>query len=189
MRSLSKLLALGLVAAMAAGCGATPADRAVAASDADTAGPEQATRPYVGKPRPPVTVTLAKGADLESGVPGQLILRVRSGAPLEAVRLTVNGDEGLTVVGFKELPGTEGARHQAASFEIAATPSSGGTRYVSGLLSFQINGVAQAVPFKLPVQVGGPVTVAPVAEKPERLPARDAKGELIDSMPAETTVR
>ena len=189
MRSLSKLLALGLVTAMAAGCGATPADRAVAASGADKAGPEQEARPYVGKPRPPVTVTLAKGADLESGVPGQLTLRVRSGAPLEAVRLTVNGDEGLTVVGFKQVPATNNAGRQAASFEIAATPSSGGTRYVSRLLSFRINGVAQAVPFKLPVQVGGPVTVAPVAEKAERLPARDSKGELIDSMPAETTVR
>ena len=189
MRSLNKLVALGLVAAMAAGCGATPADRAVAVNGADTAGPAQAARPYIGKPRPPVTVTLATGASLESGVPGQLTLRVRSGAPLEAVRLTVNGDEGLTVIGFKQVPATEGARHQAARFEIAATPTSGGTRYVSGLLSFQINGVDQAVPFKLPVQVGGPVTVSPVSEKLERLPTRDAKGELIDSMPAETTVR
>jgi hypothetical protein len=189
MRSLNKLVALGLVAAMAAGCGATPADRAVAVNGADTAGPAQAARPYIGKPRPPVTVTLATGASLESGVPGQLTLQVRSGAPLEAVRLTVNGDEGLTVVGFKQVPATEAAGRQAARFEIAATPTSGGTRYVSGLLSFRINGVAQAVPFKLPVQVGGPVTVAPVAQKPERPPARDSKGELIDSMPAETTVR
>jgi hypothetical protein len=52
-----------------------------------------------------------------------------------------------------------------------------------------VNGVSQGVPFRLPVEVGGPVTVAPIQAKPERLPARDAAGELIDSMPAETTIR
>jgi hypothetical protein len=49
--------------------------------------------------------------------------------------------------------------------------------------------MSQGVPFRLPVEVGGPVTVAPVQARVERLPVRDASGELIDSMPAETTVR
>jgi hypothetical protein len=154
-------------------------------------------RPYVGKPRPPVDVSMEPGATLESGVPGRLRLQVRSRVPLDSVRLVAEGDEGLVVVGYEEVPaevpGTEGARHQsareAARFEISATPMSGGTRYLSGFLSFEVNGVSQGVPFRLPVEVGGPVTVAPLQAKPERLPARDATGELIDSMLAETRIR
>jgi hypothetical protein len=193
MKTLSRLAVLSATVVLVAGCGAAPSTQAVG-----QAGAAERARPYIGKPRPPVSVSLAPGATLESGVPGQLSLQVRAGAPLEAVRLTVEGDEGLLLVGLREapaasaggeVPGTSGAWHQAASFEVEATPTSGGTRYVSGLLSFRINGVEQAVPFRLPVQVGGPVTVEPVSAKPERLPTRDATGELVDSMPAETTVR
>jgi hypothetical protein len=190
MKFMSTLCTALVAAAVLAGCGAMPPDQSAAASGTGKTAPGQAAHPYIGKPRPPVSVTLVPGASLESGVPGQLTLQVHSGAPLEAVRLTVRGDEGLTVVGFREAAGSSSAsRQDSRSFEVSATPTSGGTRYVSGLLSFTINGVEQAVPFKLPVQVGGPVTVTPVSAKPERLPVRDSTGELIDSMPAETTVR
>ncbi|HET6593555.1 MAG TPA: hypothetical protein VFG48_11610, partial [Xanthomonadales bacterium] len=181
MTRMSRLCA-GLVASiLVAGCGPTPAEVA------------SGSRPYVGKPRPPVDVALVPGAALQSGVPGRLRLQVRSRLSLDSVRLVVEGDEGLAVVGYQEVPGTEGAWHQsageAASFEISATPMSGGTRYLSGFLSFGVAGMSQGVPFRLPVEVGGPVTVAPVQGRVERLPARGASGELIDSMPAETTVR
>lgn len=151
-------------------------------------------RPYIGKPRPPVQVFLAPGPALESGVPGQLALQVRSGAAIGAVELVVEGDDGLAVVNVREMiPGMENARiapaDGVASFEIAATPTSGGTRYLSGFLSFEVNGVRQGLPFRIPVQVAGVVTAAPVVAKPDRLPVRDAAGELIDSMQAETTVR
>ena len=198
MTGLGKLLAVAATTALMAGCGGAPSSHMGAVDTIGETRAEQGARPYIGKPQPPVAVTLAPGADLESGVPGQLSLQIRTGAPLEALRLTIEGDEGLTVVGFQEvpgapsaqeLPGTEGAWHRAASFQVSATPTSGGTRYVSGLLSFRINGVDQAVPFKLPVRVGGPVTVPKIQAKPERLPVKDSKGEFIDSMPAETTVR
>ena len=175
-------LGAGLVASiLVAGCGPTPAEVA------------SGSRPYVGKPRPPVDIALVPGAALQSGVPGRLRLQVRSRVPLDSVRLLIEGDEGLTVVGYEEVPGTEGAWHQAAgeaaSYEISATPFSEGTRYLSGFLSFEVAGMSQGVPFRLPVKVGGPVTVVPVQARPERAPARDAIGELIDSMPAETTIR
>jgi len=151
------------------------------------------SHPYVGKPRPPVDVALVPGAALQSGVPGRLRLQVRSRLSLDSVRLVVEGDEGLAVVACEEVPGTEGAWRQsageAASFEISVTPMSGGTRYLSGFLSFEVAGMSQGVPFRLPVEVGGPATVAPVQAGVERLPVRDAGGELIDSMSAETTVR
>lgn len=155
-----------------------------------------AARPSIGKPRPPVQVLLVEGPSLEAGVPGELTLQVRSRVALEAVDLVVEGDEGLALVTVTALPVTvtsDASRRlpagEAARFEIATTPTSGGTRHLSGLLSFEVNGVRQGVPFSLPVRVSGPVTLAPVAAKPERTPVRDSTGELIDSMPAETTVR
>jgi hypothetical protein len=153
------------------------------------------SRRSIGKPRPPVEVLLAPGAQLESGVPGQLTLRVRTPLGIEGIDLAVEGDEGLAVISATgEVPGTGGTWYQsdgeAARFEISATPMSGGTRYVSGLLSFTVNGVPQAVPFRVPVEVGGPVTVPAVPlRKPDREPVKDATGELVDSMSAETMVR
>jgi len=172
--------------------GVTPDEASSALTKAITV--EQPRR-SIGKPRPPVEVGLAPGIRLESGVPGQLSLWVRATSGIEGIGLEVEGDGGLAVVSAsREVPGTGGTRYQtvgeAARFEILATPMLGGTRYVSGLLSFTVNGVPQAVPFRLPVQVGGPVTVPAVrSTKPDREPVQDSTGELIDSMSAETTVR
>ena len=160
--------------------------------------PAEAVRRYIGKPRPPVTVTLAPGAALESGVPGAITLLVRTGVPISRMQIALEGDEGLAIA---EVPaGTSGTRHlatdipslavgDALSVPIRVVPTSGGTRFISGLLSFEVNGMPQGAPFSVSVRVGGPVTVAPVTSKPQRPAFRDASGELIDSMPAETTVR
>lgn len=148
-----------------------------------------------GKPRPPVEVSLLPGMELQAGVPAQLALQIRSAEQIEVTDLVVEGDDGLEVVSARrEVPGTTGTRYQtggeAARFEISAVPMSGGTRQLSGLLRFNVNGVSQAVPFRLPIEVGGPVTVPTArAQKPVREPLRDTAGGLIDSIPAETTVR
>ncbi|HET6591850.1 MAG TPA: hypothetical protein VFG48_02950, partial [Xanthomonadales bacterium] len=92
-------LGAGLVATvLVAGSSPTPAEVA------------SGSRPYVGKPRPPVDIALVPGAVLQSGVPGRLRLQVRSRVPLDSVRLVVEGDEGLAVVGYEEVPGTYGAK-------------------------------------------------------------------------------
>lgn len=164
-----------------------------AASDTKLEAP--AGRRSVGKLRPPVEVRLVPAGQLEAGVPARLALQVRSAGQIGEVELAVEGDEGLAVVSvIQEVPGTGGTRYQtegeAARFEISAVPMSGGTRQLSGLVRFTVNGVAQAAPFRLAVEVGGPVTVPePRLRKPDREPARDASGELIDSMRAETTIR
>ena len=166
MTRMGRLGAALVAGAIVAGCGATHSDTLLVTQGEAKATGETRTRPYVGKPRPPVDVVLMPGSLLESGVPGRLRLQVRSRVPLDSVRLVVEGDEGLAVVAYEEVPGTEGAWHQsageAASFEISATPMSGGTRYLSGFLSFEVAGMSQGVPFRLSVEVGGPVTVAPV---------------------------
>lgn len=148
-----------------------------------------------GKPRPPVEVSLLPGSELEAGVPARLALQIRSAERIQVTDLAVEGDEGLAVVSARrEVPGIGGTGYQSdgegVRFEIAAVPMSGGTRQLSGLLRFTVNGVEQAAPFRLAVEVGGPVAV-PVLRlrKPDREPVLDANGELLDSMPAETTVR
>jgi hypothetical protein len=152
-------------------------------------------RAYAGKPRPPVEVRLVAGESLASGVPGRLMLRVRSAIPLEDLRLDVEGDAGLALTGAprqsdadprdSRLPGVA----ESIRFEVPATPTSGGTRHVSGRVSYRIGGVAQAVPFNVAIEVAGPDTLAAVARKPAKVMVPDAAGELIDSMPAETTIR
>ena len=85
-------LGAGLVASiLVAGYGPTPTEVA------------SGSRLYVGKPRPPVDIALVPGAALQSGVPGRLRLQVRSRVPLDSVRLVVEGDEGLTVVGYSSI--------------------------------------------------------------------------------------
>jgi len=161
----------------------------------DQAIPAERARPPTGKVRPPVEVNLAPGTKLQSGVPAQLVLQVRAAAGIERIELAVEGDEGLEVVSAsRELRAGEGngspSVGEAARFEISATPTSGGTRHLSGLVTFSVNGVPQAAPFNLRVEVAGPVTVpSQTVQKPARPAARDTTGELVDSMSAETIVR
>jgi len=183
--------AAGLVAAalvMAGLSEGAAGPTAAAASDTKLGAP--AGRRTAGKLRPPVDVRLVPVGQLEAGVPARLALQVRSAAQIEVLDLAVEGDEGLAVISStEEVPGTGYQTDgEAARFEISAVPMSGGTRHLSGLLRYTVNGVAQAVPFSLRVEVVGPVTEPPRAIlKPTRPAVRDTTGELVDSMPAETT--
>jgi hypothetical protein len=189
------IVAGSALAAAGQSSGPVPASARGPVEQASGTGGSERSQGYPGKPRPPVEVTLVPGASLESGVPGLLVLQVRSTAPLEGLGLDVTGDAGLTVVGppravaapsIEAPAATEGAR---ARFEVSITPTSGGSRHISGLATYRVDGVMQAAPFNLTLDVGGPVTVPATSRKPERVPVRDSTGELVDSMPAETTVR
>lgn len=186
--AVSLIMAAGV---LLAGCGrAAPELAAGQGPPALAAG----SRPYIGKPRPPVEVRLLPGSNLESGVPGRLTLQLRSGAAIEVLAVTVEGDAGLVVTGVSRPPAVNRAAGpmgagEAATFDIDATAMSGGRRRIAGLLVFQVNGVQQGLPFSLPVEVGGPVTLPAVARKPGRPVVRDATGELVDSMQAETFVK
>jgi hypothetical protein len=171
--------------------------QAVASSGTKEASPSPA-RPYIGKPRPPVTVLLKGQPALEPGVPGELRLTVRAGVGLSGPSLLAEGDAGLTVTGVETLvPDTAGRERQAASFEeervteyrILVTPSSGGYRSVSGQVRFFVGGVEQAAPFRVGVRVPGAAALPTAAEKPQTDVASDATGDLIDSIPAETMIR
>jgi len=151
-----------------------------------------------GKPRPPVDARLIEPQGLERGVPGSLVLQLQVRAGVEVLDVRVEGDDGLSVVNVAPSRATAAQGPLAASkaagevhrWQITATPTLGGTRNLSGLVTFSINGVRQAAPFNLPVQVGGfegPPVVP--SQKPMGSLVTTPDGELIDSMPAETTVR
>lgn len=146
-----------------------------------------------GKPRPPVEVSLEPGEPLQSGVPAELRFRLRFPAGLQLTRVSVEGSEALSVHGEPALAdafetgGTEVLR--VAEFGLSATPLSGGTVRLRGIVHYTIDDVAQAAPFNVALQVGGMATLPKRAAKQEGFPETDATGEAIYSMNAETTVR
>jgi len=192
------MAALGLM-----GCGSASTDgragQGGAAEASVTMEPRLATtRPYVGKPRPPIRVTLSGQPVLEAGVPGTLRLGVRAAVMVSGLSLVVEGDDGLTVTGIENLtPGTgllagESASLEpglAAEYQVHTLPSSGGLRSLSGQLRFIVGGVEQAVPFRLAVGVDGPTTIPGSFEEPRTAAVIQNAGQPIVSMKAETRVR
>lgn len=147
-----------------------------------------AGRPFIGKPRPPVEVRLAATPQLDSGVPGRLTLEVRSGVAVEDLELRLEGDEGLELVGSATHRLRRLAAGQATRLEVAVTPTSGGSRRLSGFLAFTVAGQAQGVPVTLALPVRGPDRIGAVSAKPQTAAGIDAQGELVYSMAAETRV-
>lgn len=192
---LGTALAVGTVAIFLSAVGRTDRDTGPVEASAGVSKTVAATpagaRPFIGKPRPPVEVVLEAGDSLESGVPARLTLAVRVAPGIEVTELALEGSPGMTVVQTRRMAdGAPQAAVEGPRFEISATPMAGGAQYLAGLVRFQVNGVPQAAPFRVPLQVGGPAgPVVRGAGKPEAAPVRDAAGEFIVSMPAETTVR
>ena len=170
-------------------------------SGAATTRPAAKANPHVhgmspGKPRPPVNARLVQAQALEPGVPASLVLQLRGRPGIEVLDVQVEGGEGLSVVSVgpriiqgrvAEATETVG---EAAEWQISATPTQGGTGQLSGRVTFRVNGVLQAAPFSVPVKVSGSrPSQAASRQKPTGSLVTTPKGELIDSMRAETTVR
>ena len=148
--------------------------------------PERGMSP--GKPQAPVEARVVEAPELQVGVPAQLLLDVRTGIPTDGVEVTVEGDAGLTVVDYapKLLPASDPASgHQVL---VDVIPVSGGTRQLTARLVLHVGGERPTRPMTLPLAVTGPETVLPVADKPVVPTVRDAAGELVRPLPAETTV-
>jgi len=152
---------------------------------APESGKADAAQPFIGKPRPPLSVRVAPAATLHSGVPAMLVLEIASDIAIDALSLQVEGDAGLMLTGATTftLPGL--AAGQTASVTVSLTPTSGGLRRLAGFLGFEVGGQRQGMPVSLPLNVEGPVSIIPVLSKPERAAQRDATGELVYPLPAE----
>lgn len=196
------LLASGVVAILLSGTGAANSNTNSAGNPGSVS--KRPTVPlagdghFIGKPRPPVDVILGSDVPLESGVPARLVLTVRAAPGIEITELNLDGGPGLTVVQTRRMDtaaialNDEVSRQvgQAIRFEVSATPMAGGAQYLAGLVRFRVGDVWQAVPFRISLQVGGPAGPTRTGSaKPEAAPVLDAVGELIVSMPAETTIR
>jgi hypothetical protein len=178
------------------GAGLADDSSAAAAPKQAVGAPAQVHRMSPGKPRPPVEARLVQAQGLEPGVPANLLLQLQGRPGIEILDVQVEGGDGLSVVNVvpMHLVGTAAEKSQAAGarsqWQVSATPTEGGTGQLSGLVTFRVNGVLQAAQFNLPVQVGG---FKPPPRKPSQKPMGSLVtapgGELIDSMPAETTVR
>lgn len=142
-------------------------------------------QPFIGKPRPPLSVRVAEAVTLHSGVPATLLLEIASDVAVEALSLQVEGDAGLILTGTTTFTLAGLAAGERASVTVSLTPSSGGARRLAGFLRFDVGGQRQGMPLSLPLQVEGPVTIVPVSSKVERAPQRDATGELVYPLPAE----
>ena len=142
-----------------------------------------------GKPRAPVEAGIVGQPALQSGVPGKVTLEVRPGVAVDALTVLVEGGASLTVVGQVNFRSGPLAAGEPVRFEIAVTPTSGGTGRLLALLTLETGQQKQARPVSLSLQVGGPVTAQAVAEKTAAPVVTDAAGEIVHSMPAETTVR
>lgn len=150
-------------------------------------GPESSPSP--GKPHAPVGASLADLPPLQVGVPARVLLEVHSGIATAGIEIMIEGDAQLTVMDYspKLLPATKaGEGHQVA---VDLVPASGGTRRLTARLTLLVGGERQTRLVTLPLAVSGTVTALPAAEKPMEPPVRDASGELVRPMPAETTVR
>lgn len=142
-----------------------------------------------GKPQAPVEAYVLESPSLHVGVPAQLLLDVRTGIATAGVEVTIEGDAGLSVVDYapKLLPATrtEAGHHVL----VDVVPTSGGSWRLTARLIILVGGERLTRLISLPLAVAGPVTVQPAAEKPSEPPVRDASGELVRPMPAETNVR
>jgi hypothetical protein len=178
--TLSLLLGLAIATALAV-AGASW----LTASPAGMKPVAEAAQPFIGKPRPPLSVRAADVVTLHSGVPTTLVLEIASDVAVDALSLEIEGDAGLTLTGATSyaLPGL--AAGEKTSVSVNLTPGSGGAWRLAGFLTFEVGGQRQGMPLSLPLQVEGPVTIIPVLSKPERAPQRDAAGELVYPLPAE----
>lgn len=141
-----------------------------------------------GKPRAPVEASIAGTPALQSGVPGTVMLEVRPGVAVDGLTVEVAGDAALAVVGQELFRFGPLAAGEPVRIEVSVTPTSGGIGRLTALLTLETGGQRQARPVTLALEIGGPVTLQVPAEKPAVPPVRDATGEIVHSMPAETTV-
>ena len=135
-----------------------------------------------GKPRPPVVLRLAQVPELQPGVPARvrLELTLPEGARIHSIEFDDAPALQVTAV-------TVGA---GGRLEAAVLPMDDGPRALGGIVTFQLDGMLQAAPFRLPLPVAGdPPPVAASIPAPAGVLRQDVRGGMVMSLAAETTTR
>ncbi|TAK55121.1 MAG: hypothetical protein EPO25_05005 [Gammaproteobacteria bacterium] len=143
-----------------------------------------------GKPQVPVELTVVGHPALHAGVPAEVLMEVRTGMPVDSIRVTIEGDAGLEVPSWEPrlLPAQD--PQQVATVRVRLTAISGGLRRLVALLELDVGGQRIARPVAVTLAVAGPETALPgppVAAQPRN--AQETGEEGVVSMQAETRVR
>jgi transglutaminase-like putative cysteine protease len=134
-----------------------------------------------GKPGAAVALRYEFGGKPSAGAPTELELAFIPNAGVDSLEATLTGMEGITLAGpltasFNDVESGKPYRHT-----VSVLPDHTGVFYITVTVNTQIAGSSLARTFAVPFVVGQ----APQQQKPE--PARDAKGEAIEPMPAQET--
>lgn len=119
------------------------------------------------------------------GVPFDVDLALVSGADTETMTVVIAGMPGLTVADEVVAPLTDVVAGQVYPHKFTALADQPGVYYISVTVTTLRGAITQARTFSIPVLLGDPAA----ARKPSVEPQKDAKGQAIQSMPAEETVR
>lgn len=188
MNRLAVCLSITTLAVLAA-CGSKPEPEAAAATPAPITpkpapAPEDATVKMAravggGKPGAAVDIRYEFLAKPAVGTPIDLQIVLIPSAGVDAMDVTVNGMEGITVSGQLATSFANVEAGKPYKHVVSVLPQHTGVFYVSVLATSQIGGSSLARTFSIPFVVGTPSA----QQKPQ--PQRDASGEAIEPMAGE----
>lgn len=187
--------ALASALVLAAGCGGdVTADRSAPRAAHPPDPKSRAARHLAmspGKPTAPVSLRVAGDSFLPAKAPAGLTLVLRAGAAAEAVTLTLEGGAGVELIApVGPLLLGPVAAGRAIEVPVQLIASEGDPPRLAALVLLEAGGQQQAKSFSVNLPVDGiaaPGAPAVPASKPA--PARDATGELVQSMQAETRIQ
>jgi hypothetical protein len=190
MKRLSRRLLLGVSMAsliLLGACGSEPEPEAAAAPPVPqptvAAAPADETAAFAkavgdGKPGAAVTIRYDFGGKPSAGTPTELDVAFIPNAGVDSLEAKLSGMDGITLAGeltasFNAVEAGKAYRHK-----VSVLPDHSGVFYITVSVNTQIAGSSLNRTFSIPFVVGQ----VPAQQKAE--PARDAKGEAIEPMPA-----
>ncbi len=188
-------LALALAAALAAGCGgksdgdavskaangadkapATPAQEQVKAAQPEAE--KLANAVATGKSSAPVDLKYDILAKPAVGEPFEVELTLLPRLAVDSLDVEISAVEGLTLVGSDPIRFENVQAGERYTAKVLAQSQVAGMYYIGVSAKMTTSTQSEVRGFSVPIVVG----VIAAAEKPE--PARDARGEAVESMPA-----
>ena len=182
---------IAALALLLGACGSEPEPEATVAAPppaADAAAPAKAPEDPTqkmaravgnGKPGAAVDLRYEFGARPAVGTPTELQVALIPNPGVDSIQATISGMDGVTLAGPLEARFADVDAGKPYTHTVSLLPDRSGVFYITVVVNTDIGGSQLARTFSIPFVVGNPQA----QQKPE--PARDAKGEAIESMKAE----